>query len=285
MTRAVADLVHEHLGTLRPSERKVARALLADYPRRGLQPAAGLAAAAGVSAPTVVRFAAALGYDGYAALQAALLDEIGRATPGPLPRVEHGQVDADLSQAADILLAGARDTITELNRAEWDEALGLLADPRRRITTTGGRSTMVLAEMLAATLEMVRDDVHLLSDPGRRETAHLLRLDRRDVLVAFDVPRYQQTTIEVVDLARRRRSAVVLVTDPRLSPAARHADVVLPVSVTSPTPFAALTASTLVVELLVGGVQHRLGSAATRRLQAWEEFRRREVVGSGAADR
>ena len=51
----VAERLRLRLGELTHAERKVARALMADYPVGGLEPVAKLAAAAGVSPPTVIR--------------------------------------------------------------------------------------------------------------------------------------------------------------------------------------------------------------------------------------
>ena len=46
----VAERLRLQLGELTPAERKVARALMADYPVGGLEPIARLSAASGVSA-------------------------------------------------------------------------------------------------------------------------------------------------------------------------------------------------------------------------------------------
>ncbi len=59
----VAERLQLKLAELTPAERKVARVLMAEYPVRGLQPVAKLAAAAGVSAPTVVRLVSKLSFD------------------------------------------------------------------------------------------------------------------------------------------------------------------------------------------------------------------------------
>src|SRR6202007_2690510 len=83
----VADLARQQMDRLRPSERKVARTLLADYPSAGLNTVAELAQRAAVSAPTVVRCAQALGFDGFPALQAALRAELTRQSNGPLASV------------------------------------------------------------------------------------------------------------------------------------------------------------------------------------------------------
>jgi len=65
----VAERASSSLPTLSKAERRVGRALLADYPSAGLASAARLAERAEVSPPTVLRFAQSLGYDGFTDLQ------------------------------------------------------------------------------------------------------------------------------------------------------------------------------------------------------------------------
>ena len=86
----VAAATREVLGELSPAERKVGRALLADYPVAGLAPVAELGAAAGVSAPTVLRFATRLGFAAYADFQAALKREISEELGSPVRRRASG---------------------------------------------------------------------------------------------------------------------------------------------------------------------------------------------------
>lgn len=280
---SVAERVTGRLPDLRPAERRVARALLADYPRGGLDTAAALARRAGVSAPTVLRFAHALGFDGFPELQAALLDEISFRAKGPLGRDGWGPRPAApgsrLLVAAEESAAAAVGSVRDLAPAEADAAADALADVTRRVTTVGGRYSGVLATLLAVTLETVRPAVSVISDPFGTDAARLVDLGRKDVVVAFDIPRYQASTIDTVALARRKRAKVVLVTDERLSPAAADSDIVLPVSVASPSPFAGITPATLLVELLILSVVERLGPSAQRRIDAWESFRRRELLG------
>ena len=80
----VAERLQLRLAELTPAERKVARALLAEYPVRGLQPIAKLAAAAGVSAPTVVRLVSKLSFDSYAGFQRSLNSEVSARLSSPL---------------------------------------------------------------------------------------------------------------------------------------------------------------------------------------------------------
>ena len=84
----VADVTERAMGRLSAAERRVARALLADYPSAGLSTVAELAERAQVSPPTVVRFAQRVGLPGFGALQTALRDELTRrSSTGPLGRV------------------------------------------------------------------------------------------------------------------------------------------------------------------------------------------------------
>src|SRR3954453_12157808 len=92
------------LPTLSKAERRVGRALLADYPSAGLASAARLAERAEVSPPTVLRFAQSLGYDGVTHLQEGLRAELTARSNGPIARLPgapaaDGPLDRLLQQA------------------------------------------------------------------------------------------------------------------------------------------------------------------------------------------
>mgnify|MGYP002759355980 FL=1 len=86
-SESVAARTSAALAGLSRAERRVGRALLADYPSAGLSSAARLAERAEVSPPTVLRFAQSLGYDGFAGLQVALRAELTQQSSGPLTRL------------------------------------------------------------------------------------------------------------------------------------------------------------------------------------------------------
>lgn len=100
----VAVRTSSALPTLSKAERRVGRALLADYPSAGLASAARLAERAEVSPPTVLRFAQSLGYDGFTDLQVALRAELSAQSNGPITRLPDappagGLLDRLLQQA------------------------------------------------------------------------------------------------------------------------------------------------------------------------------------------
>jgi DNA-binding MurR/RpiR family transcriptional regulator len=273
----VAERLQLRIGELTPAERKVARVLLADYPVRGLEPIAKLAADAGVSAPTVVRLVSKLEFDSYSLFQQSLKAEVsarlssllemqaGRAAAGDDP-------DSALGRAEQLLCAGIRSSFARLPRAEFEQAVRLLADTRRAVTLIGGRFSSMLAEYLAAQLRILRPGVRVIPAAGPDRFSSLLDIGRRDVFVAFDYRRYQNDTVRLAVTAKRQGAVLITFTDPYLSPLAAHADVILTTSVQSPSVFDALTPAVALVEALIAALADRLGSGPLARMARYDEL-------------
>ncbi|NUS68647.1 MAG: MurR/RpiR family transcriptional regulator, partial [Ensifer adhaerens] len=85
---AIRDRLTDGAITFTRSELKIVRQLLSNYPAAGLNTVAHLAAAAGVSNPTVVRFANTLGFEGYPEFQKALLSEVQERMSSPLSMLD-----------------------------------------------------------------------------------------------------------------------------------------------------------------------------------------------------
>lgn len=276
----IADTIREHLGELSPAERKVGRALLADYPRAGLGSSAALAKVAGVSAPTVVRFATSLGHNGFADLQMRLRDEIAADVLSRTPRVERRTQKgfSPIAAAAESLADSVIDTARSQHPSEWEAALSALCDINREVLCVGGRFTGTIAELFAAALNTVRPGAHFLRDPLGTDASLLVDLDARSVLLAFDVATYQTSTIEVVSYARSRRASIILITDHSLSPAATEANVVLTVPDWSASPFGGITSTAVIVELLLRDAVARLADSGRDRLRRLDQLRGQEMV-------
>jgi DNA-binding MurR/RpiR family transcriptional regulator len=278
----VAELIQARMTALRPAERRVALVLLADYPSAGLGTVADLAERVGVSAPSVMRFAQALGFDGFGALQASLRAELTRRAGGPLGRIrwqaEEGSNSELLIRRAAQLAELVQTSLAAIPPADLDATIALLADSSRRLFLAGGRFSRVVAQYLALHLERIRPKVLLLNDPLGADLHHLLDATRRDVFLLCDFRRYQCSTIELAKQVGCRGATIVLVTDGHLSPAAADAEVVLPVSVESPSPFDSMAAALVLTELLVIPVLERIGAPGHARMAAWEEHRSGDVL-------
>ncbi|MDJ0382206.1 MurR/RpiR family transcriptional regulator [Streptomyces sp. G-G2] len=286
MSSTLADDIRNKLGALSPAERKVARVLLAGYPSAVFETVATIAERAAVSAPTVLRFAARLGYRGFPELQAALRTELDARNASPLTLYETTDFARDddspsgtqpkvLARASAVLPPALVQTCAEIPPHDFERAVTLLSDRKRHITLAGGRFTHLLAQYLGLHLMQLRQDVRLLPDRPVERTAALAQLTKRDVVVLFDYRRYEDDKTAIAQLVRETAGKVIVFTDPWLSPAATHADVVLPSQVGTLSPYDSLVPTLAVVEALVAGVINALGSGAHQRMKSYEEVARR----------
>lgn len=262
--------------TLTPGERKIARVLMADYPTAGLRTSADLARRAGVSAPTVVRFAVQLGFPGYRELQDEIRAELSARRASPLT-LDPGITPPDLlcQRAWAALGGGLQRTMSTLLTADLDRAIELLSDRRLQVISFGGRFTRLAAEYLDLHLRMMRPDTRLLSWRQQPESGFLADVGPRTVCVAFDVRRYQEDVIALARLAAERGAKVILVTDPWMSPISAVADVVLGAAVESLSSFDSLTSVLAVVDVLVAGLYAQLEPSARQRMEKIEAGRDR----------
>ncbi len=274
--QGLATLVHDRMPWLTASERKVARAFLTSYPIAGLENVAQLAQRAGVSGPTVMRFVGKLGFVGYPELQEALRREVQEKLTSAL-----AQFPEDPGKAPEGVLQASLQTFhTELDRsfaglsqAEFDEAVGVLADPRHSILCTGGRFSQVLAYYLFLHLNMLRPRCRYVVAAPTPRWDELIDVDRRTVLVVFDYRRYQNSTIEFANRAVQKGCQVVLFTDPWLSPVAEVSRHVLTSSVRAPSPFDSLVPAFALLETVVAALSVRIGSKAKPRIEELERLR------------
>ena len=211
---------------LTPTQRRIAHSLVQHASSAAYLSAAEVADLAGVSQPSVTRFAMALGYAGYPALRRelrALVDvsPVAKAADNPMQRAVRAEAD-HLERLVEQL-----DDLTAVDRA----AKLLVAS--RPLPVLGLRAAAPLAGYFGYFAAKVRPDVRVLDTGG----THLLdRLDQAraagaGAMLAIVLPRYPRETLETIREARTLGLSVVAITDSAVSPAAECADVVLPAAV------------------------------------------------------
>jgi DNA-binding MurR/RpiR family transcriptional regulator len=270
------------LPTLSKAERRVGRALLADYPSAGLASAARLAERAEVSPPTVLRFAQSLGYEGFTDLQAALRAELSARSSGPITRLPDappaGSLLDRLLQQARAQNDRAAETLAQLPPSAVEAAVALLADTRRAVYLHGGQFSHLLAVHLAVHLEQLRPGIRVLDDPSGRDLGVMLDMSRTDVVVLFDYHRYQRSAADLAARVHRAGATVLLITDDLACPVAPDAEVVLAASSTVGTTYQSMAAGFLLTELLIPLVMDAGGEPARTRMALWEDQRRAELL-------
>lgn len=230
--KTVAARVHDLNESLTGAGRRAARGLLGNYPSVGLAPVAEFAAAAGVSAATIVRFVAQLGFKSYPDFQRALREELDERSKSPLQRpalsTEPLGEQTFLGSFLDQSARRVRDTLDLIPAWEFDAVCQRLAEGKGGCYLAGGRFTDFLAGYMEAHLRLVRSGVRRLDGRPATRADQMIDVRAGDLAVLFDVRRYDPSLLETATALAQHRAHIILVTDEWLSPIARHARYVLP---------------------------------------------------------
>ena len=224
--RSLTDRIRHDMETFTPSEKRAAHVLLSHYPFAGLATVAEFASRAGISGPSALRFVGRLGFSGFPDFQKHLREELEAQLLPPLakavPRAgEPGP--SDLAAFAEAVIGNLRATVKNVVPAEFDAVASLLSDPRRRIHFAGGRFTGALARYAESHCRIVRSNVDCLDGQPVLWRDRMIEIGRRDVLVVFDIRRYQDDIVALSETAAQQGATIVLLTDQWLSPIARVA--------------------------------------------------------------
>ncbi|PZO81351.1 MAG: RpiR family transcriptional regulator [Mesorhizobium amorphae] len=277
MGPTVQARIRNATGGLTASERKIANAVLADYPFTALDGIQELAARTGVSAPSITRFVAKIGCAGFGDFQRQLIAELKESRQSPVElqtrRTPLGGSEflADYARRLSGVLGEMADT---LSQSQFETVCALVADPSRNVFLLGGRVSDTIAAYLSIHLRQLRAGIfHIPADP-ELWPEHVLRMRKRDVVILFDLRRYQKSLQELAEIVRaRRHSTIVLVTDKWMSPVARSASHVVALPIEAGTAWDSSAALLAFVEALIVRVSEADWNAAQDRIRAWDAVR------------
>ncbi len=270
------DLISELSRTgkrLSKGHRKIALYIGEHYEKAAYMTAGKLAEAAGVSDSTVVRFAAAMGYEGYPQLQRAMQELVShRLTAG-----QRMEMAADMTPAqalASVLRSDSqnlRATLDGLDPLLFDRAVNRLLGARA-IYVMGLRSAAPLAQFMGFYLNYIFDDVHLVSSGVTDVFEEIARMGPGDVMVGISFPRYSSRTLEAMRFAKRCGAQVIAITDGPMSPLCAVADD----SLTARTEMASFVDSLTAPMAVINAMLVALGMQ--RREALAEHFRQLEAI-------
>ena len=222
------DVIADSYQRFSKGQKRIAEYIMNSYDDAAFMTAARLGETVGVSESTVVRFAYAIGLDGYPALQEALQELIRHR----LTSVQRIRLAASMPQN-DILrrvltddMNNIRATIDMIDNEGFHAAINALLGARR-IYVLGIRSAMSLAQFLTYYLDYVCDNVMFVNGAVQDIYERMIRLGPEDVCIGISFPRYSARTVDAMRYAKQRGATVVTLTDVPNSPSAQYADYVL----------------------------------------------------------
>ncbi|ALC22776.1 MurR/RpiR family transcriptional regulator [Streptomyces pristinaespiralis] len=245
---------------LTPTQRRIAHCMVrraADVP---FLSSVELAELAGVSQPSVTRFAVALGFDGYPALRRHLREVVPPETP------DGGDAYNEYQQAVQAEIENLRHLAAMLAEPAPVERAGRLLAASRPLPVLGLRAASSQARGFAYFAAKVHPDVRLLDEGGS------MLLDRIDAarragasaLLCFALPRHPKEVVEALAYARSAGLTVVTVADSAFAPVAAHSDLLIPAAVGTGLAFDTACAPMLLGRVLLEAMCDGLPDAQAR---------------------
>lgn len=272
----VAEQLREQADSLTRSERQLCDVILQNYPVTGLGTITKLAEAAEVSTPTVARLVQKLGFKGFADFQHSLRRELDETISSPLTKREKWVDDAPdehiLNRFTKAVIDNIGQSLGEVDPAEFDLACDLISDPERRVFVVGGRITRTLADYFFLHLQVIREHVTHVASNSNAWPHYLLDVKPGDVIVIFDIRRYENSTLRLAEMAREREAILILFTDQWTSPVASLADLTFRNRISVPSAWDSNVTSMLLAEILIAQVQERDWESTRSRMEALEDM-------------
>ena len=222
------DVIAEQYQQFSKGQKRIAEYIMHSYDDAAFMTAARLGETVGVSESTVVRFAYAIGLDGYPALQEGLQELIRHR----LTSVQRIRLAASIPQN-DILkrvltddMNNIRATIESVDPTSFEQVVeGLIQ--AKNVYIVGTRASTPLVEFFGYYLNFVLDGVHAVTSGTSDVFDQLIRVSAEDVVLGISFPRYSSRTLEGMRFAKERGAKVYAITDSQLSPLAETADITL----------------------------------------------------------
>ncbi|MCH0540766.1 MurR/RpiR family transcriptional regulator [Streptomyces sp. MUM 203J] len=250
---------------LSPGQRRIAQYLVDHLTEAAFLSITELAERAGVSQPSVTRFAGALGYSGYPALREALqpiaLSAIA-AAPDSREEIRRNELQA----AIDAEIENLENLRRVLGDPERILELGRQLARSVPLTVLGLRISVSLAEYFAYAARRIHPDVRLVTRGGSVAYDTLLQAGEAggSWVLAFAMPRHAKETLSALSAARRAGLRVALITDLTMGPLVEAADVAL----TAPTGSRLVFDSYAAPGVLSAAVLQAMADAEPERTQA-----------------
>ncbi|MEU6947385.1 MurR/RpiR family transcriptional regulator [Streptomyces sp. NPDC046316] len=246
---------------LTPTQRRIAHCMVRRAGDVAFLSSVELADLAGVSQPSVTRFAVALGFDGYPALRRHLR-EVAPAGEASGEAGEHNEYQ----QAVLAEIENLRHLAELLADPAPVVRAGRLLAASRPLPVLGLRAASSQARGFAYFAAKVHPDVRLLDEGGSMLTDRIDAAVRAGAtaLLCFALPRHPREVAEALEYAQGAGATVVTVAESAFAPVAAHSDLLIPAAVGTGLAFDTACAPMLLGRVLLEAMADELPDAQAR---------------------
>lgn len=258
----------------------MAKYILDNHVEAAFLTAAELAKKAGVSEPTVVRFATDIGLKGYPELQGEIQDLVQHElTTVNRLKEYHYYLESSEDPAIKTMLIDLRnleETLHNLDFEQLKEVLLKIIDADK-IIIVGLMMFAPLAEYMKMVLKKNLDNVMTVTSSPGLFYEELVHLSKDSLVIGISFPRYSRNIVEYLKAAKKEGIMTVAITDSEFSPLVNYADHVLLTKCRLVSYIDSLTAPISLIGAIGTAVSLKLEQESLNRLEKleklWEEHR------------
>ncbi|KYK11718.1 MULTISPECIES: MurR/RpiR family transcriptional regulator [Streptomyces] len=245
---------------LTPTQRRIAHSMVRRASEVPFLSSVELAELAGVSQPSVTRFAVALGFDGYPALRRHL-----REVAPAEPVADTGSCNG-CQQAVEAEIENLRHLAEALADPAPVREAGRALAASRPLPVLGLRAAAAQAHGFAYFAAKVHADVRLLDEGGTMLHDRIDSAVRAgaSALLCFALPRHPREVVDALAHAKGAGLTVVTVADSAFAPVAKVSDLLLPAAVGTGLAFDTACAPMLLGRVLLEAMCDDLPDAQAR---------------------
>lgn len=271
-------IIQGKFARLSKGQKLIAEYILKHYDKAAFMTAAKLGTSVGVSESTVVRFANQLGYEGYPELQKAL-QELIKNKLTTAQRIELSNEFISSNNALRGVLKSdienIRATMEKINYDDFEGTVNSILKAKK-IYIVGLRSSAALADFLGFYLNLILDNVKIVSYGISDIFEQILNIQKGDCVIGIGFPRYAVRTVETLNFGKSRGADVIAITDSVLSPLAAKADYTLIAESNMASFVDSLVAPLSVINALIISVglreKEKISKTFTELEHIWEDY-------------
>src|SRR3954447_17297511 len=259
------------------SQKDVAQYVVDHLDEVAFHTAEELARRASTSSSTVVRFAQALGFEGFPELQEAARDEYrhhhrrfesrSSAPVGAAPLFSLDQSPFEQAIAADHV--NVEDTARKVSRSEVEAAIEAVA-AADRLLIAGTDQMAFFASYLRHLLMLLDVRAEIAASPSQEALSRLGRIDETTLVIGLSAGRPHPLVVRAMKIARHRHAGTLAITDASLSEVAKLSDRTLWYSSNSPAYVRSHTGLLSTIQALAYGVYARDAAQYDDRIKAFK---------------
>ena len=275
----ILTYIQENMTSFSKGQKLIANYILQSYDKAAFMTASKLGKTVNVSESTVVRFAAELGFDGYPSMQKTLQEMIRNK----LTAIQRVEVSKERIGNQDVMtmvmqsdIEKIRMTLDETDQVSFNQAVAAIANAKR-IYVLGVRSASVLANFISFYFRFMFDSLVSVDTSSISEVfEQIVHISADDVFIGLSFPRYSKRTIKAMQYAKDQGAKVVAITDSKVSPLTKIADVSLLAKSDMASFVDSLVAPLSLVNALIVAISREkavhLESSLNRLESIWEEY-------------